>query len=454
MDESSFGVNNTQGWIVLKAIVAVISFLMTILLSKMEATISSVSRSSLLRMDEEGLVGARRMLRVYQPRDKLGLTVRIARTLLGTVAVTSTVLLAMDFSGNYGIIWGIVLAGLFLVLCENIPYRLRKDDNENRDAPKFRFYFYLFHFAFAPFARALSRLLGLLSDEVDYKAAKEEELRTIVETESEEGVIEEDEKEMIEGIFEFYDTTVKGVMVPRVDMVAAECSLSLGELLVMIKQGGHSRVPVYREKVDNVEGVVYAKDLLYALGSSKDWSTDDTLEEFIKEKGKSSLIREAYYVPENKKIDELLRDFKREKRHMAIVVDEYGGVAGLVTLEDLLEEIVGEIEDEYDEEKGLIFWDEKRSSWIVDAKINIHNLNETLNSEIPSDSFGTLGGFIYDYLGHIPDESESFEFNGLKMWIEELEGQRISKVKITKIDKDKIKEGTTASEDPEEHTEI
>jgi len=189
------------------------------------------------------------------------------------------------------------------------------------------------------------------------------------------------------------------------------------ELLEIIRSAGHTRIPLYEENVDTIRGIIHAKDLLKSMSQPSD--TIDLL----------SIARKPYFVPETKKIDDLLREFQKEKFHMAIVVDEYGGTSGLVTLEDLLEEIVGEIHDEFDVEESLLSrLDGDR--FMVDARIDIDDLNEALEVELPSEGFETLAGFIFNHMGKIPEEGEKFAYLGLTFTIEEVSKQRISKVLI------------------------
>ncbi|HDK26876.1 MAG TPA: HlyC/CorC family transporter, partial [Candidatus Atribacteria bacterium] len=227
---------------------------------------------------------------------------------------------------------------------------------------------------------------------------------------------------MIRNIFEFSDTMVKEVMIPRVDMACISSDTKLDSILKLIKKMGHSRIPVYEETVDNIIGILYAKDLLAVY---KRWYK-------IKEKfDLKKILRKAYFVPQNKKIDDLLDIFQRDRIQIAIVIDEYGGTAGLITLEDLVEEIVGEIIDEYDKETKLyeIIDD---NTVIVDGMIDIDKINELLNIEIPENDFETLGGFIYDLMGRIPKKGEKIEYQQLQIIIEQVVKNRIKKVKIIK----------------------
>jgi putative hemolysin len=235
-------------------------------------------------------------------------------------------------------------------------------------------------------------------------------------------VLEEEERQMIHGVVELGETQVKEIMRPRPDMVCVQQDSTLDQIKELVKKHGHSRIPVYGESIDSITGIIYVKDLfLLPAGQRKAVKL-------------SSLARKANFVPETKKVDELLKEFKQDKVHMAIVVDEYGGTAGLVTLEDVLEEIVGEIQDEYDKELPPIQkLDEK--TYRVDAGVSIEDLNETLGTKIEEKGFETVGGFIYDLVGSVPEQGRKLEHESegcaLRLLVEKVEGQRIKTVKIT-----------------------
>jgi putative hemolysin len=223
-------------------------------------------------------------------------------------------------------------------------------------------------------------------------------------------------------IFEFGDTIVREIMIPRTDMVCVSNDTSTDDLILLIKEKGHTRIPVYEETIDQIRGIINAKDLLPSV---------------LNKRNNINLIRlarPALFVPESKKIDDLLRLFQKERQHMAIVVDEYGGTAGLVTLEDVLEEIVGEIRDEYDQEVAL-HKQLDENTYLVDAKIDIYTLNELLGVAIPEkDEYDTLGGFIFELTGAVPQEDEVITYEKLEMVTVKVERNRIVKVKIRRID--------------------
>jgi len=251
----------------------------------------------------------------------------------------------------------------------------------------------------------------------------EEEIKMLVEAGEEEGVLEEEEKEMIHSIFEFTDTIVRKVMIPRIDIKAVEVEEDVSELLDVIIKAGHSRVPVYQETIDNIVGIVHAKDLLRALHENGHSTT-------IRE-----LMRPPYVIPENKKVDELLAEFKRSKTQMAIVVDEYGGTAGLVTIEDLLEEIVGDIMDEYDLIEEPMVQVVDGNTIIADGSTPIDEINEQLDLELPEEEFDTIGGFVFGLLGREAHEGEEIEYENIDVVVEKTEGRRIERVRIIKTDR-------------------
>jgi CBS domain containing-hemolysin-like protein len=245
----------------------------------------------------------------------------------------------------------------------------------------------------------------------------EEEIRSMAQVGSEEGSIEEGEKELIHSIFEFGDTIVREVMVPRPDIVAMEDDKTLRDVQALVLEHGYSRVPVYHEDLDNVVGMVYAKDVLKALHQGKH---DAPL---------SEIVREPHYIPETKKVAELLREMQRDKFHIALVTDEYGSVSGLVTLEDLLEELVGEIADEYDrEEPELVPVGD--GSYRVSGKASIDDVNDLLNVELPDEEWDTVAGLMLELFGRIPKSGDEVTFEGLTFTAEEVQGRRISKVLI------------------------
>ena len=250
----------------------------------------------------------------------------------------------------------------------------------------------------------------------------EADILRFVRTGEKQGLIDEDEREMIQSVFRFGDTEVKEVMVPRPDMVAAPLPITNAEMAAFMQQSNHSRIPVYQGTVDEIVGIVNSRRLMYALKEGRD-------DEDVR-----TIMHGPHFVPETKELDELLQEFQQKRLHMAIVVDEYGAAAGLVTIEDLIEEIVGEIRDEYDTEEPL-YRRLSDDTLRVDARITMNELSELIDAPLPEDeSFDTLGGLIFDLMGKVPRRGESVKYDGFEFIIEKMAGRRISNVIIRRSD--------------------
>jgi CBS domain containing-hemolysin-like protein len=248
-------------------------------------------------------------------------------------------------------------------------------------------------------------------------ADAEDRLRHLVEGNTD---LEEDEREMIASVIELGEQPVREIMVPRIDIVAAPDSATVREALDRIVESGHSRIPIYDSSIDNIAGVVYAKDLLKFL-------RDGEQAEPVK-----PLAREPSFVPETKKVDELLHEMQQKRVHLAIVVDEYGGTAGLITIEDLIEEIVGEIQDEYDVEEELI-QEVSDEEALFDARVSIRDVNDTLDLDIEDEDFDTLGGLLYHELGKVPSAGDEVRVDGALVTVLTTTGRRVRKVRVMKV---------------------
>lgn len=248
----------------------------------------------------------------------------------------------------------------------------------------------------------------------------EKDLQDIIEESEEDGIINEEEGDMLHSIFEFGETIVREVMVPRTDMVCCSINATLEELLKAIISSGHSRIPIYDKSTDHIVGIVYAKDLLRFWGrKAEDISIP-------------RVMRSPFFVPETKNIEDLLQDFKTRRVHLAIAIDEYGGTSGLITIEDLLEEIVGDIQDEYDlEEEELV--EEEDGNVLVDGRLNIEELEEYFDIEVPREKFDTVGGYLLDLFGYVPRSGEEILDGSLQMTVVDSDDRKIQKVRIRKV---------------------
>jgi putative hemolysin len=259
------------------------------------------------------------------------------------------------------------------------------------------------------------------SDQQDpVSSVTEEELKSMVDAGHEGGVLETEERQMIYSIFELGDTLVREIMLPRIYINALEVSTPLSDAVDDMIKSGHSRVPVYKESIDNILGLLYAKDLL------KVWNRGAQIESL------RSLLRPATFVPEAKKVDELLEEMQAGHVHLAMVVDEYGGIAGLVTLEDIFEEIVGEIQDEYDQSEEAPYTRISEGEYVFQGRVDIRDFNEVMGSQLPTEETETLGGFIYEQKGRVPTSGETLQVGNILLTIEQVTGRRIRKVRAKK----------------------
>ncbi len=253
----------------------------------------------------------------------------------------------------------------------------------------------------------------------------EKEIQQIIDEGEQRGLISEDEGEMIQGIFSFRDTIAREIMVPRTDTVYAEAETKLPEIIQIIIDSGHSRIPIYQDNIDNIIGTLHAKDLLPSWGAG-DMAIRD-------------IMRPPYFIPETKKISEVLKDLRDNKSHMAIVIDEYGGTAGILTLEDIIEEIIGEIMDEYDAEQKLIV-EHEDGSISVNARLDVEKLEDFLQVDLPEGDFESVGGFIISLIGKVPEVNEKVIYDSLEIVIEAGSTRKIDRVRIRKLDPGEVPE--------------
>ena len=231
-----------------------------------------------------------------------------------------------------------------------------------------------------------------------------------------EEILNEEKRDMIRGIEDLSQTSVKEVMIPRIDVDFIPLNCTEEELLLLVAESGHSRFPVYSDSIDNVVGVLYVKDLIKVLLRHDPVDLE-------------KITRKAFFVPETKRIDTLLREFKRRHIHIAIAIDEYGGISGIVCMEDIIEEIVGDIQDEFDNEREDIL-SLGDAVWLCDARVNLEDLNETIKSNFPNEEFDTLGGYVFDLFGKIPVKYEKVSSGNYDFIVQDMEGHRINLIKI------------------------
>ena len=404
-----------------------------------EVSITRMNRFRAYALQEDGKRGAKALVRIVEnPAPYLNVVLLVTllvqlggTTLAGTVAVRA-------FHDAGELIATIVMTVILFVFAEVTPKTFTV---QQTDRVALRL---------APMIVTLKRLVGPLAS-VLIKLANvilpgkglaqgpfvtETEIRAMAEAASEEDAIEEEEKELIHSIFEFGDTLVREVMVPRPDMVSAPMTASLRDVLDLVLKHGYSRIPIYKETVDDIVGIAYAKDLLRHLYAGKEDVALDTI------------LREAYFVPDSKKVSDLLREMQARRVHIAVVLDEYGSTAGLVTIEDLLEEIVGEIADEYDREEPEIepLGDGR---YRASGRAAIDDVNDLLEVDLPHDEWDTVAGLMYGLLGAVPTQGERVRYEDLEFTAERVQGRRISSVLITRVATGDASDGAAA---PSEQT--
>jgi CBS domain containing-hemolysin-like protein len=387
-----------------------------------EVAITRMNRVRAMRLREEGRRGSQQLVRIVEnpaPYLNVVLLLTLLFTIGGSTVATSWAVRHYESAGE--IVATIAMTLLLFIFADVTPKTFaiqRTDTVALFIAPPVAF----LGRVLGPFANALLKLANWIMPGRGLKEGPyitEQELRASAEVASSEGEIEEEEKELIHSIFEFGDTIVREVMVPRPDIVACEDTCTLRDVQTLMLQHGYSRIPVFHEDLDEVVGVVFAKDVLKALHQGQ---MDIPL---------ADIVRPAHFVPESKKVADLLKEMQKEKFHQALVTDEYGSVTGIVSLEDLLEELVGEITDEYDvEEPEMVELGD--GVYRVSGKTSIDDVNEMLGVRLPDEEWDTVGGLVLDIFGKIPDNGEEREFEGLKFRAEEVQGRRVATVVITR----------------------
>src|SRR2546421_3744677 len=410
-----------EAW--LQLIILIISLILCAMASAAETALTSISRIKLKNLVEEGDKKALEIESLISKPNVFLSTILVVNSVAVIIASSMTTVLALRFIPDYGELIGTILISLVvLIFCEITP-KTAAVQNPLRWARVLvnpvRVAAWLLHPLVVTLSAITNTMVRLMGGQMKHRGpfVTEEELRLLVTVGEEEGVLEEEETEMIHSIFEFADRTVREVMVPRIDMVTLRGDATVDEAVDLAMQVGFSRIPVYENSIENIIGLLYTKDMLKQLRDGH-----DTLP--IR-----GLVRPAYFVPETKKLDDLLREIRQKRVHMVILVDEYGSVSGLVTIEDLVEEIVGDIRDEYDHEENL-YERVNQHEYIVDARISIDEFNELMETDLENEDYDTLGGFLYAQLDKIPVEGDTITFKNLIFTVLATRGRRIMKVRV------------------------
>ncbi|MFA5839938.1 MAG: hemolysin family protein [Candidatus Margulisiibacteriota bacterium] len=395
-----------------------------------ETAITAIPRIKVGRLVEQNAIGAKSLQRLKEKPSEFFSTILMMQSFLSIAAGTVATAITVSFFHskglvNEGLALGVatgVMTFLLLIFGEITPKTLAIRRTES-----FALFIAPIVVVFQIILNPLAHLVGYVSRPVIFlfggKAPErtpfvtEEDIRLILKAGAEEGVIEKEEREMITSIFDFGDTVAREVMTPRPDIVAVEADQSMDRIIKAIVDCGHSRLPVYEGNLDNIIGVVYAKDLLKARRSD--------IREFL---------RPAIFIPETKKISELLHEMQAARTHFAVIIDEYGMNSGIVTMEDIIEEIVGEIHDEFErEEKSFVRVDE--TTTLLDGRMSVSDVNRQLKIALPEEEYDTMGGLVFGKLGKAPAVGDTFRFSNLIISVERIHRRRITRIKIVKLPK-------------------
>jgi len=390
-------------------------------LAMAETSLVRMGRAKAKALEDEGRRGSHRLVRLVEHPEQFLNVVLLLVLVCQLLVATIVGILAERFFGAWGVAAAIVFEIVVIfVLAEALPKNWAVHNPERAAlsaAPVISAIV-----AFPPLRFIAGGLIGLANRLVGprgrQRAVSESELLAMADVAVEEEVIETEERALIHSIIEFGDTIVREVMVPRPDMRAVEADLTVSQALGVAMAAGYSRLPAFDGNVDDIVGIAYAKDLIRAERAGRG---GDTV---------AAHVRPAHFVPETKRVANLMREMQERKYHQAIVVDEYGGTAGLVTLEDLIEELVGEIVDEYDVEESPI---ERlgEHEYSVSARLALDELSELIEADLPEGSWDTVGGLLINVLGHVPGEGEAAEVDGVRLVAERVTGNRIGRVRIT-----------------------
>jgi CBS domain containing-hemolysin-like protein len=401
------------------------------LLSSSEVAFISLNRIRLRHLIEKGDSNAKIAQKIRDEHDRLFSAVILSGNLFTVLATSVGTALAISLLGkDIGIIVATVaMTILTVVFGELAPKTFAVTHAEKISlamARPMEIYIKLISPLVLVFNKLSNFIIQIFGGEVkpSPQLLTEEEMKAMIKIGEEEGAIEKEEKEMLHNIFAFGDKKVTEAMVPRTEMVAISEEAAVADVLNLVQEEGYSRYPVIKETVDNITGLLYVKDIVRKMAN----------EEVPPQIPIKNFIRDAYYIPESKMVTALLDDMQKNKFQIAIVVDEHGGTAGLITLEDIMEEIVGGLQDEFEAieaEKEVEVLDER--TFVVSGTTGLDEINELVTIELESEEFHTIGGFLFGLFGHLPKIGEQLRYHGLRFLILEMDGRKIEKIKITKI---------------------
>jgi len=392
--------------------------------SAAEVAFLTSDKIKLKEMASEGISWASGVLKLRLDREKTLTAIKPENNLANNAATVLATVIAQKLSQS-AVVWVTpIMTAIIVIFGEMIP----KTAGSRKPISIAKFALFPMRFliiGLTPIIWILQKItefflwiMHLQPDSSQSAVVTEDELEAMINISHQEGLIPTEERVMIEKVFEFGDTTVYDVMVPRVDIVSAPVTSTVQELLSIVKEYGHSRLPIYRDNPDNVIGILHVKDLItiVASGGKGEFKLD-------------KVLREPYFIPDSKHISDVFREMRAKRVHLGMVVDEFGGISGLITLEDLLEELVGEIKDEYDTDEEPVK-KINENTYIIQANLNMEQVNEVLNTDLSNENYDTLAGFMMDRLGHLGKVGEKVETEDFTFIIDQIRKMRILKVKV------------------------
>lgn len=406
-----------------QVVILIVLIALSAFFSSAETAMMSINKIRVRHLVDEKVKGADKLEKLLEDPNKLLGSILIGNNIvnIGASALASSIAMSLFGSSGVALATG-VMTVLVLIFGEITPKTIAKQKSEQMSLKIVSIIAVIvkvltpFVFIFTQISQVFIKLLGAEPD-VNESFITQEELKTMVGVSEEEGVLEEEEKEMIFNVFEFGDLQVKDVMVQRVDISAVSIDADYNEILRVVKEDQFSRIPVYEETIDDIVGIINIKDLIFLSEEEK------------KNFDIKKYMREPFYTFEFKKIMELFSEMKKTRNHISIVLDEYGGTVGIATIEDLVEEVVGEIEDEYDQEEEEIKC-VNENEYILEGSTKLHDIKDTIGIDIESDEFDSIGGLIIGQLGRFPEEKEEVQYNNIKFVVEQTDKNRIKKVRM------------------------
>ncbi len=415
--------DSTGGNTIIQIVMLVILLIGSGFFSASETALMSLSRIRIRHMQEEGVKGAKLVGKLTEDSGKLLSSILVGNNVVNIAATSISTSLFISILGTQGVAVATALMTILVLIFGEITPKTIAANNSEKIAILVSKPIKVIILILTPVVWVFNIITNIIFKIFGIKSKSgqpyitEEELRTMVNVSQEEGVLEIEERQIINNVFQFGDMQAKEAMVQRLDMVCIDADDGYKEIINLFKEEQFSRMPVYEESADDIIGIVNIKDIIFL--------EEDEIANF----DIRNYVREAFFTYEFKKITELLEEMKKDKSQMAIVVDEYGGTAGLITIEDLVEEIVGEIEDEYDEDESDIEVI-KEDEYIIDGSKKISEVNELIGTNLESEEFDSIGGFIIGHLKRLPEEHEVIEVDGVKLCIESLDKNRIKKIRV------------------------